>query len=67
MTCTPKTDRVSGLGALAVLVITLLAGTIGLAQGAREPWMNKSLSPDQRADLLLKQMTLGEKIQLAHG
>jgi beta-glucosidase len=31
------------------------------------PWMNKSLSPDERADLVLQQMTLDEKIQLVHG
>jgi beta-glucosidase len=31
------------------------------------PWMNKALSPDQRADLVLGQMTLDEKIQLVHG
>ena len=31
------------------------------------PWMNKSLSPDERADLVLKQMTLDEKISLLHG
>jgi len=30
------------------------------------PWMNKSLSPDQRADLLIQQMTLDEKLQLVH-
>jgi len=29
--------------------------------------MDKSLSPDQRADLVLHQMTLDEKIQLVHG
>jgi beta-glucosidase len=31
------------------------------------PWMNTSLSPDQRADLVLKEMTLDEKILLMHG
>jgi beta-glucosidase len=31
------------------------------------PWMNKALSPDQRADLVLKEMTLDEKISLLHG
>ena len=31
------------------------------------PWMDKSLSPDQRADLLLGQMTLDEKLSLVHG
>ncbi|MFY9746896.1 MAG: glycoside hydrolase family 3 C-terminal domain-containing protein [Acidobacteriaceae bacterium] len=31
------------------------------------PWQDKSLSPDQRADLIIKRMTLDEKIQLLHG
>src|ERR1700746_2305577 len=34
---------------------------------AKMPWMNKALSPDQRADLVLAQMTLDEKIQMVHG
>ena len=32
-----------------------------------KPWMNKSLSPDERADLVIDQMTLDEKIQMVHG
>src|SRR5215469_3242942 len=31
------------------------------------PWENKSLSPDERADLVIQQMTLDEKVQLLHG
>ena len=31
------------------------------------PWMDKSLPPDQRADMVLAQMTLDEKISLVHG
>lgn len=32
------------------------------------PWIkNKSMSPDERADLVLKEMTLDEKIDLIHG
>ncbi len=31
------------------------------------PWMNTSLSPDDRATLVMKEMTLGEKISLLHG
>lgn len=31
------------------------------------PWMDKSLSPDQRADMVIQQMTLDEKILLVHG
>lgn len=34
---------------------------------ASRPWMNASLSPDERAALVLKQMTLDEKISLLHG
>ncbi|HUD99102.1 MAG TPA: glycoside hydrolase family 3 C-terminal domain-containing protein [Bryobacteraceae bacterium] len=43
-----------------------------LAQPAKPPkvqgpWMDKSLPPDKRADLVIGQMTLAEKIQLVHG
>ena len=31
------------------------------------PWMNASLSPDERASLVVKEMTLDEKITLLHG
>ena len=31
------------------------------------PWMNTSLSPDERASLLVKQLTFDEKISLVHG
>jgi beta-glucosidase len=31
------------------------------------PWMNTMLSPDERAELVLKEMTLDEKIDLVHG
>ncbi len=33
----------------------------------KHPWMNAGLSPDQRADMVLKQLTLDEKINLVHG
>ena len=33
---------------------------------SKMPWMNKSLSPDERANLVLGQMTLDEKIQMVH-
>lgn len=31
------------------------------------PWMNPHLSPDRRADLVIQQMTLDEKVHLVHG
>src|SRR5262245_18685693 len=34
---------------------------------SKMPWMNKALSPDERAEMVLGQMTLDEKIQMVHG
>ena len=36
-------------------------------QAVKGPWLDKSLSPDKRADLLVEEMTLEEKIALVHG
>ncbi|WP_263379226.1 beta-glucosidase [Granulicella paludicola] len=33
----------------------------------KQPWLNPALDPDQRADLIVHEMTLDEKIQLVHG
>jgi len=46
--------------------ITFNAGVV-VAQETERPWMNAELSPEQRADLVLKQMTLDEKLALLHG
>lgn len=59
----------------------VMAGAVLLAIGAGQaeaqlgpqqkqpkgPWADKSLAPDQRADMVIKEMTLDEKIQLLHG
>jgi len=63
---------------LAVAVLTIsVASSLVSAQNPRhqrpEPpyahaaWMNKDLSPDERADLVMKELTLDEKIDLLHG
>jgi beta-glucosidase len=39
----------------------------GEDQEQNHPWMNTSLSPDERAEMVLKEMTLDEKIDLVHG
>jgi beta-glucosidase len=38
-----------------------------VALAANRPWMNRDLSPDERAELVLKEMTLDEKLSLIHG
>jgi beta-glucosidase len=56
-----------------VLLLTVLCVCTVMAQqapaqnSADHPWMDKSLSPDARADMVLKELTLDEKIQLIHG
>ena len=57
----------------ATCALAFSASLIALAQGGSQaptptgPWMNTSLSPDQRADLVMKQLSLDDKIQLLHG
>jgi beta-glucosidase len=55
---------------VAILSLTLLpsAGQAGPGQKTTPaPWMNSSLSPDERAALVVKEMTLDEKVSLLHG
>lgn len=57
---------------LFVAVGLLGVGPLTITAAAQEkkpawPWMDTSLSADQRADLLLAQMTEDEKLQLVHG
>src|SRR5271157_3080984 len=62
--------RIWGLAALCLVAAATHAGAQGrngASQAPAGPWMNQDLSPDQRADLVLEQMTLDEKIQLVHG
>jgi beta-glucosidase len=67
-----------GLGVFAGMALVCLAyATTVYAQhrmhGApvkedrNHPWMNASLSPDERAEMVLKEMTLDEKIDVLHG
>ena len=39
----------------------------GMAPPKHYPWSDKSLSPDERADLVIKELSLDEKIQFLHG
>ena len=57
--------------ALAFLSLCLLTAS-GYSQRRSQskptgPWMNASLSPDERADLVIKELTLDEKVALLHG
>ena len=52
---------------IALGAINAAAQNSAAAQNIAQPWMNPQLSPEERADLVLKQMTLDEKIALLHG
>ena len=60
------------ISSAAACRLGLLTAVCGLfmavsSQVPQRPWMDKTLSPDRRADLVLEQMTLDEKIGLVHG
>ncbi len=77
--CLPGRARATiGFGVLAAcvaailgLVTTVYAQHRMPGQPVKEdrnhPWMNASLSPDERAAMVLKELTLDEKIDLLHG
>lgn len=70
-------DRRRLLGRTGALLAVVTAATVALAlavtagaavaQEPEGPWMDPSLSPDQRAGLLLEAMTLDEKVELMTG
>jgi beta-glucosidase len=57
-----------GSSLLSLISAVIIVGTSGLvAQNTDRPWMNRSLAPEERAELVLKQLTLDEKLALLHG
>jgi len=56
---------------LAVAILSVLTSVLASAQSGSDqtprPWRNSSLSPDERAALVVKEMTLDEKISFLHG
>ncbi len=54
------------LAAIAALAL-ISATSMAAAQNSEQPWMDRTLTPEQRADLVLKQLTLDEKLALLHG
>ena len=54
---------------LALIALgALISGARAMvAQEAARPWMDPKLSPEERAEMVLKQLTLDEKLALLHG
>ncbi len=58
----------TALSTLTLLIFGVFS-TSGFAQsnGNRHPWSNSGLSPDERASMVVKEMTMDEKISMLHG
>ncbi len=58
-------------GRITVLTVGMVWGACAGAQQTAvepaKPWMDAQLSPEKRAEMVLQQMTLDEKIALVHG
>ncbi len=57
----------AAVGGLALAAAPALAQSANTSADAAKPWLNPALSPDQRADMVVKAMTLPEKLQLVMG
>lgn len=51
----------------AVLLSSAAVSVFAQTPVPQRPWMNKALTADQRADLVVHELTMAEKIQLVHG
>jgi beta-glucosidase len=71
MSSLPRFQALPGLSLFALIAVTVLSSIPLNAQPkphtSKMPWMSQALSPDERADLVLGQMTLDEKILMVHG
>lgn len=64
----PAWGRIAAAAAACLLLSTgALAQRRRAPQPPAGPWMDRSLPPDRRADMVIEQMTLDEKIGLVHG
>jgi beta-glucosidase len=68
-----RSNRQSRAACAFALAVAFVAAPLAIAQfpGMQQPkhypWSDSSLSPDVRADMVLKELTLDEKISLLHG
>ncbi len=63
-TLSSRRTRVAAAIATITLAASLTVAVAAPAAAADEPWMDTSLSPDERADLLVGVLTLEEKVTL---
>ena len=52
---------------LSTIVATISLSAAFAQSGEKHPWSNSALSPDERASMVLKEMTIDEKVTMLHG
>src|SRR5260370_1088455 len=52
---------------MVICLTTIVARSSGERPAFKLAWMNAGLSPDERATMVVKQMTIDEKVSLLHG
>lgn len=60
----------NGISLFTIAMLLVAVSALGQGtprQDSQRPWMDQKLSAGERADLVLKQMTLDEKLELLHG
>jgi beta-glucosidase len=65
--CLQPKPRRSACWLTVILSLLSVFGPVAAQTNQNHPWMNPQLSPDQRADMVVKEMTLDEKISMLHG
>jgi beta-glucosidase len=50
-----------------LILLALFLPVFAKSPAQNHPWTNRNLSPDERAEMVVKEMTLDEKITLLHG
>lgn len=63
----PASISFSSFSFLILTFTIFLASAAAQSDNKEHPWMNPSLSPDERATMVVKEMTLDEKISMLHG
>jgi beta-glucosidase len=66
-TCINRAACAWGLVTAMVSIQLAVAQLPGIQQPKHYPWSDPTLSPDVRADLVIKELTFDEKISLLHG
>jgi beta-glucosidase len=59
--------RAIGLLMSCAMVLSLLCAAATEAQVDDRPWMNPKIAPEVRAEMVVREMTLDEKLTLLHG